>query len=180
MADQPSYVYLGLAGETGPGRPVHSGLFRLKDGDNEWEALQNGLPERPAVRALAVHPAKPEIIYAGTQAGPYCSADRGEHWEKVELPDHGLPVWSILFHPHNPDVILVGCENCEIYRSDDAGEHWIRLPVSVRFPEITTASGANPAKRILMLDASASEPDCLYGAIEVGARSARPMAASIG
>ena len=86
----------------------------------------------------------------------------------MELPDHGLPVWSILFHPHDPDVILVGCENSEIYRSDDAGGHWTRLPVSVRFPDITTAPGANPAKRILMLDASASEPGYLYGAIEVG------------
>ena len=38
----------------------------------------------------------------------------------------------------------------------------------MRFPEITTAPGANPAKRVLMLDASASEPDHLYGAIEVG------------
>jgi hypothetical protein len=37
-------------------------------------------------------------------------------------------------------VILIGCENCEIYRSDDAGERWTRLPVSVRFPEITTAA----------------------------------------
>ena len=77
MASERSYLYLGLAGETGPGRPVHSGLFRLADGANELEALQNGLPERPAVRALAVHPANPEIIYAGTQAGPYRSADRG-------------------------------------------------------------------------------------------------------
>ena len=167
MANQ-SYIYLGLAGETGPGRVVHSGLFRMTDGSEEWEPLQQGLPEMPAVRALAVHPERPEILYAGTQSGPYRSADRGEHWEKVELPDHGLPVWSILFHPHDPGVILVGCENCEIYRSDDAGEHWTRLPVAVRFPEITTAAGANPAKRVLRLDASAGEPDLLYGAIEVG------------
>ena len=139
MANQ-SYIYLGLAGETGPGRVVDSGLFRLADGSEEWEPLRQGLPDMPAVRALAVHPERPEILYAGTQSGPYRSADRGEHWEKVELPDHGLPVWSILFHPHDPDVILVGCENCEIYRSDDAGEHWTRLPVAVRFPEITTAA----------------------------------------
>jgi photosystem II stability/assembly factor-like uncharacterized protein len=167
MANQ-SYIYLGLAGETGPGRVVDSGLFRLADGSEEWEPLRQGLPDMPAVRALAVHPERPEILYAGTQSGPYRSADRGEHWEKVELPDHGLPVWSILFHPHDPDVILVGCENCEIYRSDDAGEHWMRLPVAVRFPEITTAAGANPAKRVLRLDASAGEPELLYGAIEVG------------
>ncbi len=104
----------------------------------------------------------------GTQSGPYRSADRGEHWEKVGVPDHGLPVWSVLFHPHDPDVILVGYENCEIYRSDDAGERWTRLPVSVRFPEITTAPGANPAKRVLKMDASVGEPDLIYAAIEVG------------
>ena len=161
MSNQQTYVYLGLAGETGSGRVVHSGLFRMADGSGEWQALREGLPEAPAVRALAVHPQKPEIVYAGTQSGAYRSADRGEHWEKVEMPDHGLPVWSVLFHPHDPDVILVGCENCEIYRSDDAGERWTRLPVSVRFPEITTAPGANPAKRVLKMDASASEPDLL-------------------
>jgi photosystem II stability/assembly factor-like uncharacterized protein len=162
------FLYLGLAGETGRGRTVQSGLFRMADDSEEWERIEHGLPEAPAVRALAVHPRQPEIIYAGTQSGPYRSADRGAHWEKVNLPDHGLPVWSLLFHPHNPNVIFVGCENCEIYRSDDAGERWTRLPVSVRFPEITTAPGANPAKRVLMIDASAAEPDLLYGAIEVG------------
>src|ERR1700720_2893813 len=166
--NQSSYVYLGLAGETGRGRVVQSGLFRLTDGSDEWQVLQRRLPEAQAGRALAVHPLKPEIVYAGTQSGPYRSADRGEHWEKVELPDHGLPVWSLLFHPHDPGVILVGCENCEIYRSDDAGERWTRLPVSVRFPDITTAPDANPAKRVLTLDASASEPQHLYGAVEVG------------
>src|SRR5213079_2172894 len=95
--ETPSYLYLGLAGETGRGRVVHSGLFRLEQRSGEWQALERGLPEMPAVRALAVHPQKPEIVYAGTQSGPYRSADRGEHWEKVEMPDHGLPVWSVLF-----------------------------------------------------------------------------------
>src|SRR5437899_5255746 len=166
--NQKSNIYLGLAGETGHGRVVHSGLHRLADGSDEWQPLQRGLPEAPAVRALAVHRHKPEVVYAGTQSGPYRSADRGEHWEKVESPDHGLPVWSVLFHPHDPDVMFVGYENCEIYRSDDAGEHWTRLPVSVRFPEITTAPGANPAQRVLMLDASASEPEHLDGAIQGG------------
>ncbi len=163
-----SYLYLGLAGETGRGRIVHHGIFRMAEGSGEWQALTRGLPEAPAVRALAVHPRLSKVVYAGTQAGLYRSIDRGDHWEKVDMPDHGLPVWSILFHPHDPNVILVGTENCEIYRSDDAGENWARLPVSVRFPDITTAPGANPAKRVLMLDASASEPDVIYGAIEVG------------
>ena len=168
MTTDGSFIYLGLAGETGRGRVVHSGLFRMADGSDVWEPLQRGLPEAPAVRALAVHPQKPQTVYAGTQSGPYRSDDRGDHWEKVDVPDHGLPVWSILFHPHDTDIMFVGYENCEIYRSDDRGEHWTRLPVSVRFPEITTAPGANPAKRVLMLDASAAEPELIYAAIEVG------------
>ena len=104
----------------------------------------------------------------GPNRAPIAAPTAASTGKRSNVPDHGLPVWSVLFHPHDPDVILVGYENCEIYRSDDAGERWTRLPVCVRFPEITTAPGANPAKRVLMLDASASEPDHLYGAIEVG------------
>ena len=163
-----SHVYVGFAGETGRGRVVHTGLWRMADGANEWQPLSKGLPEAPAIRALAVHPETPEIVYAGTQSGPYRSNDRGEHWEKIDLPGHGLPVWSFLFHPHDCDTIYVGCDSAEIYMSDDAGEHWMRLPVAVRFPEITTVPTANPAKRVLMMDASASDPDLLYAAIEVG------------
>ena len=64
--------------------------------------------------------------------------------------------------------MYAGYENCEIYRSDDGGERWSQLPVSVRFPEVTVGPGANLAKRVLMMSGSASDPDELYGAVEVG------------
>lgn len=163
-----SYVYVGLAGETAPGREVQSGLFRMTCGDGEWETLGHGLPEAPEIRAIAVHPEQPEIVYVGTQQGPYRSTDHGSHFEKVNVPDHGLPVWSILFHPHDPKLMYAGYENCEIYRSEDSGETWQPLPVSVRFPEITMARGANPAKRVLMLGGSAADANIIYGAVEVG------------
>src|SRR5262249_60341714 len=73
-----------------------------------------------------------------------------------------------VFPPLGPTLTFVGCETCESCGRDDAVDGWARLPVSVRFPVITTAPGANPAKRVLMMDASAGEPDLLYGAIEVG------------
>jgi photosystem II stability/assembly factor-like uncharacterized protein len=163
-----SHVYVGLAGETAPGRPIQSGLYRMADGDDGWESLTRGLPEAPAIRAIAVHPQKPEVVYAGTQDGPYRSADHGDHWEKVNVSDHGLPVWSLLFHPRDPSVMYAGYESCEIYRSEDSGETWRQLPVSVQFPQVTTGPGANLAKRILMMSASAANSDELYGAIEVG------------
>ena len=163
-----SYVYTGLAGETTPGRVVKSGLYRMADGDDRWELLANGLPEKPAIRALAVHPLDPGVVYAGTQEGPYRTHDHGDHWEKVGVPDHNMPVWSLLFHPRDPSIMYAGYENCEIYRSGDGGESWRSLPVSVRFPEITMGPRANPAKRILMLAASKADEGQLFGAIEVG------------
>jgi photosystem II stability/assembly factor-like uncharacterized protein len=163
-----SYVYVGLAGETAPGRPVKSGLYRMAAGDDHWELATRGLPAAPAIRAIATHPEHPDTVYVGTQDGPYRSDDHGDHWEKLDVPDHGLPVWSLAFDPRNSQVMYAGYENCEIYRSDDGGLRWRQLPVTVRFPEVTVAAGSNPAKRVLKLAANPANPDELYGAIEVG------------
>jgi photosystem II stability/assembly factor-like uncharacterized protein len=163
-----SYVYVGLAGETAPGRPVNSGLYRMAVGDDRWEPAMRGLPDAPAIRAIATHPEHPEIVFVGTQGGPYRSADHGEHWEALDVPDHGLPVWSLMFDPRNPDVLYAGYENCEIFRSESNGERWQQLPVNVRFPEVTVGPGANPAKRVLELAANPVDPKEIYGAIEVG------------
>ena len=163
-----SHVYVGLAGETAPGRPVKSGLYRMAAGDDRWELVTRGLPDAPAIRAIAIHPEHPETVYVGTQHGPYRSMDRGEHWEKLNVQDHGLPVWSLLFDPHDAKVVYAGYENCEIYRSEDGGERWQQLPVAVRFPEVTVGRGSNPAKRVLELAANPANPAEIYGALEVG------------
>ncbi len=163
-----TYIYAGLAGETAPGRMMSSGLYRMADGDGGWEQLTNGLPEEPTIRGISVHPHNPDIVYAATQDGPYRTADRRDHWEKVNIPDHRKPSWSVLFNPKDPNVMYAGYESCEIYRSDDGGERWRQLPLSVRFPEVTTGPGSNPAKRVLMMAASVANPDEVFGAVEVG------------
>ena len=163
-----SYVYVGLAGETAPGRPMKSGLYRMASGDDRWELLTRGLPDAPAIRAIVAHPENPDVVFAGTQAGVYRSADHGERWERLDIADHGLPVWSLAFDPRDSKVMYAGYENCEIYRSDDGGEHWRPLPVTVRFPEVTVAPGSNPAKRVLRLAVNPGDSDEIYGAIEVG------------
>src|SRR5438093_13366813 len=42
-----SYVYVGLAGDTAPGRPVKSGLYRMADRDERWGLPARGLPGAP-------------------------------------------------------------------------------------------------------------------------------------
>ena len=60
------------------------------------------------MRAIAIHPQNPQVIYIGTQHGPYRSTDGGDHWEKLGFPDLGMVVWSILFDPKNPQTMYLG------------------------------------------------------------------------
>ena len=114
MADQSrkTHVYVGLAGEhplavgADPASLGEGGLYRRADGDEEWQKVNNGLPKDPQVRALAIHPEDPQMIYAGTQHGVYVSSDRGEHWEATD--SHKGEVWSLAFHPSNPSILLAG------------------------------------------------------------------------
>ena len=107
-ANSQSYVYIGLAGETVPGREVRTGLYRSLAGESSWESIATGLPSEPQVRALAVHPKQPNVVLAGTQDGVYRSDDHGGHWERLSAPKPGLAVWSLQLHPRDPDVIFAG------------------------------------------------------------------------
>ena len=94
----PSHVYVGAAKWTGGSK---SGVFRRGDGDARWELCDKGLPEDVHVQAITVHPTNPDVVYVGTQNGPYRSMDRGERWERLHFPEDGGQVWSISVHPKN-------------------------------------------------------------------------------
>ncbi len=100
------------------------GLYRRKAGEERWESLTRGLPEKPEVQALAVHPSEPGVVFAGTQDGPYRSADGGDTWERLGFPSPGLSVWSFLFYPSDPGRMLLGTAPAAVYRSEDGGDNW--------------------------------------------------------
>src|SRR2546425_5336749 len=94
-----THVYVGAAARI-PG--ALGGIFRQTVGSDHWELLSKGLPERADVQAIIIHPTDPNVIFAGSQDGPYRSRDRGASWEKLPFPDSGLEVWSTLIHPLVP------------------------------------------------------------------------------
>ncbi|HEV8717386.1 MAG TPA: hypothetical protein VGX03_31770 [Candidatus Binatia bacterium] len=159
------YVYVGVpqwaATESAE---LLGGLFRQEVGANEWQHLSTGLPDKAEVRALAIHPHNPHVIYAGTQHGPYHSLDCGDHWECLAFPDPGMVVWSISFHPHNPQTLYLGTAPAAVYRSDDGGERWRRLPV------VETAGMVRMAfpTRVIRLALDPSRPEEIYAGLEVG------------
>lgn len=79
----PEVVYAGSGYED---THFFHGIFKSTNGGNSWERVSENLSfERPDgwphyVRAIAVHPTNPNIVYAATGAGLYKSTDGGNFW----------------------------------------------------------------------------------------------------
>jgi photosystem II stability/assembly factor-like uncharacterized protein len=77
-------------------------------------------------------------------------------------------VWSLALHPHDANIVYAGYEPCAVYRSLDGGTHWQKMNTDqVKFPHITTYMPPL-GKRVIGLAVDPSNPQDMYGAIEVG------------
>ena len=106
----------------GPG----SGVFKSTDGGDHWNEINDsnakGLPAKPWGRvAIAVAPAKPQVVYANIEAekgrGLYRSDDGGGNWTKLDASN--FMVWrpfyfgNLIIDPKDenklfkPDLILL-------------------------------------------------------------------------
>jgi hypothetical protein len=133
-----------------------AGVYRSADGGATWEAANRGIqaawmPEDQrfpefgqCVHKVAMHPSRPERLYAQNHFGVYRSDNAGDAWEPIEsgLPSNfGFPM---LVHPQKPDTIygfplradmerMPADGQCRVYRSDDAGASW--QPLSNGLPQ---------------------------------------------
>jgi photosystem II stability/assembly factor-like uncharacterized protein len=157
-----SQVFVGAG--TWTSQRKHGGLFRRTVGNGgHWESVTKGLPEPVSVQAITFHPADPDIIYVGTQDGPYRSRDGGASWERGRFPA-GLQVWSLSVHPSTTHVIYAGTSPVGVWRSEDGGATWSELP-NVKQPDRITMSFAC---RVMRLGIVPGSPDRIYAALEVG------------
>jgi hypothetical protein len=113
---------------SGAGVQFRGGLFRRIAGEGEWHALSAGLPENVEVRAIAVHPQNSDVIYVGTQDGPYRSTDGGDRWERLGFPERGAVVWSLSIHPTRPNIMYAGLAPVALYRSEVAATRGASSP----------------------------------------------------
>ncbi len=129
-------VFAGAARFTRDAPADSGGLFRLGAGRTDWERLDeaHGLPEAAQVRAVAVDPANEQVVWCGTDAGPYRSMDGGDRWEAVELPGPYRSVWSLAFEPVGGDDLFAGTAPAALYRGRNRGRDW-ELVTGARIPE---------------------------------------------
>ena len=156
-----THVYVGGA-RSKPG--TLGGIFRQSVGDDRWEQLTKGLPDPLNVHAVTVHPMSPDVVYLGTNRGFFRSTDRGEAWDRGGFPADGGEVWSILVHPENPRRLYAGTSPVGVFRSEDGGDTWRRMP-GVAQPERVRMEFAC---RVMRLSVDPAHPDHVYAALEVG------------
>ncbi len=64
-------------------------LFRSRDGGRRWQDISGDLPRDEITRVIRADPARPGLLFVGTETGVFFSADDGAHWRRMR---GGLPV----------------------------------------------------------------------------------------
>ena len=96
--------------------PAHAALAGL----NRWTLTG---PEGGSVRALVVSPSDENTLYASvTRSGVYKSSDGARTWRRLDL---GTEADDLAIVPLTGN--LFARRGNEVWRSDDAGEHWVPI-----------------------------------------------------
>jgi photosystem II stability/assembly factor-like uncharacterized protein len=155
------YIYAGVTRWRGGTR---SGVYRAAIGEHKWEEMNDGFPAEIHVQAVVVSPEDPATIMAATNDGPYRSRNRGKSWERLAFPERNRQIWSLHYEPGNNKIVYAGASPVEIFKSEDGGDNWERVPGSALPSRLDTGKFVN---RVMRLAADPGNPDTVFGACEV-------------
>src|SRR4051795_10602115 len=154
-----SNLYAGIAGYVG--RPDQRGLvgtFLRPAGSDAWE---HKITDHETF-AVNVHPADPDVVFAGTSDGVYRSTDRGKTFRRANFPDK-TQIWSFLVDAQDPKLIYAGASPIAVYRSEDCGESWRKMPD----PGMPDRAVMPFACRVMRMAQHPKQPETIFAALEV-------------
>ncbi len=131
----------GIASVSGPeGRPwlyatTNRGLHRSENDGANWTLQLLDSPWQ-YTRAVIPHPTDPASLFITNGNGPpgdagrlLRSRDHGRSFQSVPLPGTlNSTIWTVAVDPAVPATLFLCTNLGQIFRSDDGGEHWERLP----------------------------------------------------
>src|SRR3989442_9537463 len=111
---------------------VDQGVMMSADDGESWTraSVRQGMHSDSIVRMLRSDSRSPEVVYAGTDLGPYRSDDAGATCHLLENPMNASAVWSMTITPIDPAVMFADTRTPStpgIVRSTDTGKSWTRL-----------------------------------------------------
>jgi photosystem II stability/assembly factor-like uncharacterized protein len=147
----PQTIYAGLIG---------GGLFKSADGARNWKMIREDTKYFYPVKALAIDPHAPHILYAAAWDGFYKSANRGSDWKQIqylekhflismdekekkqELEDALKWVDHIVIDPKTPSTIFAAGNS--LLKSSDGGFSWNEIKTGIIYSD-TGAFAIDPA-----------------------------------
>ena len=90
-------------------------------------SIGQGLHSDAIIRSLALHPAQPRTVFAGSDLGLYKSDDAGASWQLLDTPMTRQAIWQIAFDPADPQTMLAGTGTPNtpcLFRSNDGAVSW--------------------------------------------------------
>ncbi|MEJ2229729.1 MAG: hypothetical protein P8X46_00915 [Nitrospirales bacterium] len=109
-----------------------NGLYKSTDQAEHWTKI-GGSIQHAYVSAIQLDPTKPSTLYLATSDRVQKSEDGGETWEPKTKGLEAASIRSLQISPKGPRTLYVGTNGGGLYRSTDAGESWIRLPLTPAF-----------------------------------------------
>ena len=115
----------------------NSGVFKSTDGGATWVKMSEGLTD-PRVLALAIDPAAPGKLWAGTNhdfrlGGVFQTTDGAAHWTWRSRGLSGGDVVSLAIDSQTPGTLFAALAFQGLARSRDQGRTWTALPVPPGF-----------------------------------------------
>ncbi len=79
-------------------------IYVTRDDGKSWSRIDAGIPRRSFVNVVREDPARPGLLYAGTEFGISVSFDDGAHWQSLQ---QNLPVTSVRdIDVHGDDLVI--------------------------------------------------------------------------
>jgi photosystem II stability/assembly factor-like uncharacterized protein len=105
------------------------GLFKSLDGGEHWERIAADALTDQYVSSLILDDAG--TLFAGGRAGIQLSTDGGVSWRSINAGLDSLNIRTLAMSATR-GRLYAGTNGSGLYRSDDRGEHWAAIPLTLK------------------------------------------------